>query len=128
MHRLRIVAAAIFLAVAAGCGSGDLTLDEADPNAVAQRPSWDQVNAIFQRQCVPCHTGDGDAEDLRYGPAGGAEPGLESCDAIIENFRLCYDRIFVTNDMPPGAWPRLTSEEKLTIQRWFEAGADAPCK
>jgi uncharacterized membrane protein len=135
LFRLRILAAAVFLVVLAGCGSGDLTLEQADPNAVAQAPSWESVNAIFQRQCVPCHTDDSAAEDLRYGPdaganvtAGGTSPGLETCEAIIENFPECYQRIFVTNDMPPGAWPRLTSEEKLTIQRWFDAGEDAPCK
>jgi uncharacterized membrane protein len=31
------------------------------------------------------------------------------------------------NEMPPGAMPRLTSEEKLIIRRWVENGAVAPC-
>ncbi|MDP6019185.1 MAG: hypothetical protein QGI32_24055, partial [Candidatus Latescibacteria bacterium] len=32
------------------CGSGDLTLNEADPDIVAQKPTWTQVEPIFQRE------------------------------------------------------------------------------
>jgi len=109
-----------------------MTLDQADPDAVARVPTWDQVNAIFQRQCVPCHPGSGGLEEDGFvaGAAApeGSEPGLETCENIIKYFPNSYRRIFETNDMPPGAWPRLTSEEKLIIQRWFDAGEDAPCK
>jgi len=118
--------------LAAACGKGDLTLEEADPASVADVPTWDQVYGIFQRECVPCHTGDSPAGDnLRYGasaPQEGTSPGLETCQSIIDNFARSYERIFVQNDMPPGAWPRLTSEQKLIIQRWFDEGGDAPCK
>jgi hypothetical protein len=29
--------------------------------------------------------------------------------------------------MPPGAWPRLSEEEKLLVQRWLSQGACSPC-
>ena len=47
------LAAMLFLA----CGSGDLTLNEADPDIVAQKPTFAQVYPIFQRECIPCHSG-----------------------------------------------------------------------
>ena len=31
------------------------------------------------------------------------------------------------NSMPPGAWPRLNSEERLVLTRWIARGAEAPC-
>ncbi len=120
------------------CGSGDLTLNEADPDVVAQSPTWDHVYPIFQRECIPCHTGVGGDDDEDEdeegrampdlaGAAGGVEPGLESCQAILDNLEDIELDIFVDNNMPPGAWPRLTSEEKLVIRRWIDAGAEGPC-
>ena len=59
--------------------------------------------------------------------AVGSEPGLESCDAIRSNLDDIFIDIFVDNSMPPGAWPRLDSREKLIIQRWIDSGAGGPC-
>ena len=134
MKRLLLLAGALAMVVFLGCGSGDLTLDEADPGSVAANPTWDQVFPIFQRECAPCHTdSEGEEEDEPedrspgLAPAGGVEPDLQTCLTIIENLDDSLERIFEDNDMPPGAWPRLTSEEKLIIQRWIEQGAVAPC-
>ena len=105
------------------------------PDAVAATPTWDQVYSIFERECAPCHTeGDDDELDEDKGGTGamtiigGAEPDLSTCIGIIENLDDAMASIFDKNDMPPGAWPRLTSEERLILQRWMEQGEDAPCK
>ena len=47
----------LLLAMLVACGSGDRTLNEADPDIVAQRPTFAQVYPIFQRDCIPCHSG-----------------------------------------------------------------------
>jgi mono/diheme cytochrome c family protein len=137
-----IIAGALLLAIV-GCGSGDLPLSEADPDAVSAEPTFDQVFSIFQRECAPCHTdSDGgedeeDEEDQTGGTSprqaafGGVEPDYTTCASVIENLDDAIEQIFDKNEMPPGAWPRLTSEEKLVIERWVEQWEDggrvSPC-
>ena len=119
--------------VLASCqGSGDLPLDQVDPDAVASHPTFDQVNAILHRACVPCHQGESedDADALSAlrsrTLADDAEPNLEDCGEIVAQRNSIWEQVDA-NRMPPGAWPRLTSEEKLTIRRWIDDGAQAPC-
>jgi len=104
----------ILLLTAVACqGSGDRTLNEVDPAAVSADPTFDQVNAIVHRSCVPCHS------------EGNSLP-LENClDVVAQRFSI-LDQV-TDNLMPPGAWPRLDDEEKLTIRRWVENGAPSPC-
>jgi uncharacterized membrane protein len=114
-----------------GCGSGDLPLDQVDPGAVPADPSFDMVFSIIQRECTPCHNdgGEDDEEDAdrRASAGNGDNPNYETCEGVIDNLDNLYSEVFVRNTMPPGAWPRLTSEEKLIIQRWLDNGAEAPC-
>lgn len=119
-----------------GCGSGDLSLDEADPGAVAADPTYEQIFAIIQRECVPCHTDSDDDDesedkalrsDIAVSSGEGASPDLRLCESIVAFRQDIINRTITKNDMPPGAWPRLTNEEKLLIQRWVENGATAPC-
>jgi uncharacterized membrane protein len=110
-----LVAASLTACVAVGaffmgCGSGDRTLAEVDPASAPEAPTLDQVFAIIQRECTPCHKGEE------------TEPPLENRDDVADNAGAIYDVTVVKNNMPPGAWPRLTSEEKLLIARW--AGED----
>jgi uncharacterized membrane protein len=118
-----------------GCGSGDLPLDQVDPNAVPADPSFEHVFSIVQRECTPCHNDggeDGDEKDedgdKRTIAASDDDPDYGTCEGLIEELDDFYEEIFEKNSMPPGAWPRLTSEEKLVIQRWLDNGAEAPCK
>jgi uncharacterized membrane protein len=106
-------------AVLAGCSSGDRALNDVDPNAVVQAPTFDQVNAIIHNKCVMCHT-------ATAGENGGRIQPLTSCTDIVAQR---YDIINRTEDntMPPGVMPRLTSEEKLIIERWVGNGAPAEC-
>jgi len=127
---LLLIAVAAFFAA---CASGDKPLDEVDPNAVALNPTFDQVNAIIHNKCATCHESQsGDSEggnELRFGPAAdgnGVNTPLTSCIDIVALRFDILDRI-QNNTMPPGVFPRCTSEEKLLIQRWVENGAPAPC-
>ena len=134
----------VIAVVLTACGSGDLTLNQADPDIVAQKPTWAHVEPIIQRECVPCHTGrdetpnnddnEGD-DDLRLGDARnkptapmGEDPGLESCLSVVANLEDVIESIFEKNDMPPGAWPRLDSKEQLTIRRWINANPVPSCE
>jgi hypothetical protein len=114
--RLRALAtAALLLAVnlfTGGCGSGDRPLAEVDPAAVPDTTTYDQVFSIIQRECLPCH------DD------GGTEPPYDNCDHVIANFDALFEEVFVKNTMPPGAWPRLSSEERLVLLRW---NGESPC-
>jgi len=115
----------VLLTMLVACSSGDRTLNEADPDIVAQKPTFAQVYPIFQRDCIPCHTGTGGGEEDEAGKLSGTfgvEPGLESCEAIIRNLEDIVEDIFDDNNMPPGAWPRLTSKGKLVLERWIEGG------
>ena len=130
-RRLGHLLALVLLACAAGgCASGDQTLDAVDPNAVATAPTYEQVFAIIHNNCVSCHDdGDEGEEDFLANAAAMAaedQPGLEDCTSIVALRFDILDQVNA-NAMPPGAMPRLTSEEKLIIRRWVENGAVAPC-
>ena len=125
--RLLVVAALLI----ACDGSGDLPLDQVDPAAVPANPTYDQVYAVLDNRCVMCHTGsddddDGDGGGYPSATAGDAEPDLTDCDQIVAQRFDILDQV-EDNIMPPGAMPRLTSEQKLLIQRWVANGAPAPC-
>ena len=112
-------------------GSGDLPLDQVDPDAVPANPTYDQVYAVLDNRCVMCHTGsddDGDDDGGGYAPAKASdvEPDLTDCEEIVAQRFDILDQV-EDNVMPPGAMPRLTSEQKLLISRWVENGAPAPC-
>ena len=115
----------VLLSILAACASGDRTLNEADPGIVAQRPAYAQVEPIFQADCVPCHSGADERAGRRLATmvAIANDPGLESCQSIVNNLEDVVEEIFDKNSMPPGAWPRLTSKERLTTERWIDGGA-----
>lgn len=130
-RRLWYFPALLLMAAAfAACASGDQSLDAVDPQAVTADPTYDQVLVIMQNKCVSCHEGSGEGE-------GGGDfqamtvaledvPGLEDCTSIVALQDDILD-VVENNTMPPGALPRLTSEEKLVLRRWVENGAPAPC-
>ena len=109
----RIALPLLALTVAA-CSSGDALLEQVDPEAVALQPTFEQANAIIERECNACHSGL-------------AEPRLDSCEAVRRNLGGILEEVFDDNSMPPGAWPRLSSEDRLTLWRWITQGAQGPC-
>ena len=130
----------VVAAFSIGCGgSGDLPLDQVDPQAVSEDPTYDQVFAILHNSCVSCHDSGGDDDDDDdddggYGTAPGTKTRIVADD--LPDFTDCVEIVAFRDDileqiednlMPPGAMPRLTSEQKLTIRRWIDNGAAAPC-
>lgn len=115
-----VPAALALLALASACGQGDKTLLEADPGAVSAAPTYEDVRAIVDLNCVPCHKGQGSDVTIR--------PNLQTCEGLTGDLTRVIQDAVVLEKMPPGAWPRLSEEDKLTITRWFDNGACAPCQ
>lgn len=118
------------------CGSGGGSLEDVDPNAVPLDPDFQLIVNIMDRACVPCHEEGSNDEGPDDSSGGNASfgtsafqtyPDLETCQSIVDHTADIVDRALNKNDMPPGAWPRLSSEERLIILRWIENGAKAPC-
>jgi uncharacterized membrane protein len=136
LRAARVLSIVIVLTALACNGSGDLPLDQVDPDAAPQNPTYDQIFAIMHNKCVTCHTeseGDGgDGGDGGYSVSGRrrttaeAESDLSDCVEIVGLRDDILQRV-EDNTMPPGAMPKLTNEQKLTIRRWVENGAPAPC-
>ena len=127
-RRFRYLLPLALIAVSTGCASGDHSLDTVDPNAVAADPTYDQVYAIIQNKCVLCHDSGGEGgEDFQVGVVAEDDaPPFTTCTEIVSQRDEILARV-EDNTMPPGALPRLTSEEKLVLQRWIANGAPAPC-
>jgi uncharacterized membrane protein len=126
---LELVLVLAFAVFFGACASGDDTLEVVDPDAVDADPTYEQIFALIQNKCVLCHEGSGEGEDdLTVGSAALVEdaPGFEDCTSIVAQRFEILEQV-EDNLMPPGAMPRLTSEEKLKIRRWIENGAPAPC-
>ena len=100
-----------------GCGTGDLTLDEVDPQAAPEAPTWSShVEAILQVHCVACHDPNGQA---------GAQEGqaYDTCQATRRGWRGLAETVFDAGSMPPGGAMRLHPWEELTLMRWHDQGA-----
>jgi len=129
----RIVAFASLPAlwVLSACGAGDRPLAVVDPEAVPAEPTYEQVAAILDRSCVPCH------HSARNEPLVGVstlrEEGeddsvpYDDCDSIVHGVEGILRTAVDGSSMPPGAWPRLDEYERLVIRRWADRGAPAPC-
>ena len=106
------------------CSSGDETLNVVEPQSVPEFPTFDQVYAVLERNCVPCHSRN------KPVPGGGAhlledgenDPNYDTCEDVIAGYGDLLQVVF-NETMPPGAWPRLTEREKLLIVRWGQNGA-----
>ena len=110
------------------CSSGDETLSVVEPQSVPEFPTFDQVYAVLERSCVPCHSrnkpADGGVGLLQEGEDED-DPNYDTCEDVIAGLGGLLTEVF-NETMPPGAWPRLTEREKLLIVRWAQTGA--PCE
>lgn len=105
------------LLLCAGCGFGDATLEDIDPEAAPARPTWSEhIEPLMQIYCTACH-----APDAQTGEAEGY--GFETCEKTRRNWRGLYQTTFESETMPPGGGPRPLPWELLTLQRWYDQGA-----
>lgn len=100
-----------------GCGTGDLTIEEADPEAAPPTPTWSMhVEPIIEFHCVACHDPNGQA---------GAQEGYayDTCEATRKGWGGLVETIFEEDSMPPAGAMRLQPWEELTLLRWREQGS-----
>ena len=89
------------------------------------------IKPILSRRCYSCHGALKQKNELRLDTADFAKKGGVSGPAVVSGqsaASLILDAIQGTNDvphMPPEGEP-LTSEQIGLIQRWIDAGANAP--
>lgn len=133
LHIVHLLPVVLLACLLGACASGDETLEVVDPAAVTENPTYEQIHALIQNKCGLCHdTGEGEDESEDYLALGAAAlaaedgPALNDCTSIVAQRFEILEQV-EDNRMPPGALPRLTSEEKLKIRRWIENGAPAPC-
>jgi uncharacterized membrane protein len=110
------------LGLSPGCGQGDSTLATLDPDAAPLKPTYDQVAAILDRSCIPCHGGSNAQTTL-----ASVAPDYSTCEGVQADLEGLRHTVLERGSMPPGAWPRLSEAEKLLLQRWLDQGACAPC-
>ncbi len=108
----------LWLAMAwTGC-AGEGTLEEVDPDAAPQTPTYaEHIAPIMKHRCTACH-----APDAQPGEVEGY--GYETCDKVVLYWQSIEDTVFKVSSMPPAGAERLTSSEKLTLRRWERQGLD----
>ena len=119
--RLARPLAALVLVAIAGCGTGDLTIEEVDPQSAPATPTWSMhVAPIIEFHCVACHDPGGQA---------GAQEGYAYDTCAVTREKKGWDglveTVFQEGSMPPGGAMRLQPWEELTLLRWRAQGA--PC-
>jgi len=125
-HILSALLSALILPIGlAGCSSGEKTLTEADGGTPPVDPVYDAVFVILDRSCVPCHHSSDERPGLLPMEDG---RDYDDCEGIERDLDDILDSCVENERMPPGAWPRLTEEEKLVIRQWVDAGACSPCR
>lgn len=122
----RLLSTLFLSACLVGCSSGDKTLVEADGGVPPIEPTYDAVFVILDRNCAPCHHSSDEKADL---PAPFEDDrDYSSCSGIERDLEDILDSSVDNERMPPGAWPRLSEEEKLLIREWVDQGACSPCR
>lgn len=116
MYRLLVLGiVACVSSLSVGCGFGDMSLHEVDPEAAPQHPTWhDHIEPIMYLRCTACHEG------------GQNDAVFDTCTQLKRRERSFRLTTFEEKSMPPGGADRLSAWEVLAIERWFEQGA--PCE
>lgn len=113
-----ILTMSLLWASLAGC-AGEGPLEEVDPAAAPATPTWgEHVEEIVAFRCGACHSEAGQAmtEGISY----------DTCEDVRRSWRDFEETVFDNDSMPPAGAPRVTSAERLTLQRWHDQGAACP--
>jgi len=103
----------------AGCGLGDASLDEVDPEAAPASPTYEaHIAPIMEDYCTACHGADsgGEGRGVRY----------DSCAQVVRNWRGLRETALDGRSMPPPTAYVLSSADRLTLERWWEGGHACP--
>lgn len=114
--RLSIFSLSMLSLALSGCAFGEGALGDVDPQAAPATPEYTaHVAPIMERYCTACH-----AEDAQPGEVEGY--GYETCAKVRRNWNSIVETVFDTSEMPPGGAVRVSSPEKLALQRWWAQG------
>ena len=88
--------------------------------AVATGPAWADVNAVFQRRCVTCHSATPTQPGFPVAPLGMMMDTPEQISAKRDSI---HERTVVLKTMPIGNMTQMTDEERALVDAWYQAGA-----
>lgn len=102
--------------MAVGCGLGDASLTDVDPDAIPATVSYEaDVGPRIDYYCVSCHHADG-----QQGNAGGWD--FSSYELVKASFGSIELTAIQDKSMPPGGARRLTARDAAILLRWRDQG------
>jgi hypothetical protein len=102
----------LLLLSAFGCAFGTGTLEEVDPAAIPERPTYaEHIQPMMDFYCAACHDPEGQV---------GAIEGLDvtSYEAVVDDFDEIAESVFEEHSMPPAGARQLSSLDEAILERW----------
>ena len=115
------------LVTAAACGT-DVTGDDQPPDTVARATWYQDVGPIVSKHCMQCHQDGGIAPFTLTSYEDARDNAKHMLEQVTKGAMPPYGAEEATDCTPRFNWkndPRLTAQEKLTLQWWLDDGAQA---
>jgi hypothetical protein len=113
-----------FAILGSACGT-DVVSDDAPPPTPARATWYQDVAPIVSKHCMSCHQDGGIAPFSLTAYEDAASNAKRMVDQISQGTMPPFDAREETDCTPRFGWkddPRLTSQEKTTLQWWLEDG------
>jgi uncharacterized membrane protein len=91
--------------------------------AQAEGPAWADVNEVFEKRCVSCHSETPTQPGFVEAPLGMM---MNTPEQIAAKKDSIYERTVVLKTMPIGNITQITEEERALVGAWYEAGGQTP--
>lgn len=101
-------------------GAAFISAPQKNTAACIEKVSMAQVNVIFQKRCVSCHSGK-PTDDVFTAPPNGVV--YDTPQDIVRLKDKIMQRVVVTKTMPQNNKTGMTEEERAAIRCWIEQGA-----
>ena len=88
--------------------------------ATAKVPTYNEVYAVLQQRCVPCHS---EAPTDRSSPAAPTNVRFDTPDQIKQWQERIKARAVISRTMPLANKTKMTDDERDVLAAWFFAGA-----
>ena len=102
-----------------------IALKPPPPPPIDEAPSWEEVSAVFEERCIPCH-----ADTPTFSPYDlVGEPPLGFSMSHTINIEAKADVIAQqvrSRAMPQGNVTGITDAERQIILDWYDSGAEVP--